>query len=114
MIMFSIDDECSVLMHTLMTDLIESQGGSSVLIKILNRLGVCSSADTLARFIQHKRTISEQHQFRHLSNDAFTVVSADNLDFFAQFCTCLLWQSKKWLAWHHNPSCTASTIIIFA
>ena len=37
-----------------MTDLIESQGGSSVLIKILNRLGVCSSADTLSRFIQHK------------------------------------------------------------
>ena len=111
--MFSTDDKCSVPMHTLMTDLIESRG-SSVLIKILNRLGVCSSADTLSRFIQHKRTISEQHQFRHLSKDAFTVVSADNLDFFAQFCTCLLWQSKKLLAWHHSPSYTASTNIIFA
>ena len=53
-IMFSTDDRCSMPMHTLMTDLVESQGGSSVLVKTLNRLGVCSSADTLARFIQHK------------------------------------------------------------
>ena len=69
-IMFSTDDRCSMPMHTLMTDLVESQGGSSVLVKTLNRLGVCSSADTLARFIQHKRSTSEQHQFRHKSKDA--------------------------------------------
>ena len=98
MIMFSIDDKCSVPMHTLMTDLIENQGGSSVLIKILNRLGVCSSADTLARFIQHKRTISEQHQFRHLSNDAFTVVSADNLDFLYSFARVFCGNQKS--SWH--------------
>ena len=97
-IMFSTDDKCSVPMHTLMTDLIESQGGSSVLIKILNRLGVCSSADTLSRFIQHKRTISEQHQFRHLSKDAFTVVSADNLDFLHSFATVFCGNQKS--SWH--------------
>ena len=84
-IMFSTDDRCSMPMHTLMTDLVESQGGSSVLVKTLNRLGVCSSADTLARFMQHKRSTSEQHQLRHMSKDAFTVVSADNLDFMHSF-----------------------------
>ena len=71
-------------MHTLITDLIESQGGSLMLVKTLNRLGVCTSADSLARFIQHKRSVSKQHQFRHMSEDAFTVVSAD-----------------KQLAWHY-------------
>ena len=89
-LMFITDDRCSMPMHTLMTDLIESQGGSSVLIRILNRLGLCSSADTLARFIQHKRTSSDYHCFKHLTNDAFTIVSADNLDFLHSF-------SRVWL-----------------
>ncbi len=31
--------------------MVESQGGSTLLIKILKRLGVC---DTLSRFVQHK------------------------------------------------------------
>ena len=53
-ILFCTDDRCSIPMHTLMTDLVESQGGSSVLVRVLNRLGVCSSADTLAHFIQFK------------------------------------------------------------
>jgi DNA invertase Pin-like site-specific DNA recombinase len=34
-------------LHTLLADLIEGQGGSTLLVKILNRLGVCTSADTL-------------------------------------------------------------------
>ena len=72
-------------MHILMTDLIESQGGSSVLIRLLNRLGVCSSSDTLARFIQNKRSASQYHCLKHMSTDAFTVVSADNLDFLHSF-----------------------------
>ena len=85
-------------MHTLMTDLVESQGGSSVLVKTLNRLGVCSSADTLARFIQHKRSTSEQHQFRHMSKDAFTVVSADNLDFMHSFARVFCGNQRS--SWH--------------
>ena len=72
-------------MHTLLTDVVESQGGSSVLVRVLNRLGICSSADTLSRFIQYKQATSEQHQFKHLSHDTFTVVSADNLDFMRSF-----------------------------
>ena len=84
-IMFITDDRCSMPMHMLITDLIESQGGSSVLIKVLNRLGVCSSSDTLARFIQQKRTVMEYHCLKNMCKDAFTVVSADNLDFLHSF-----------------------------
>ena len=58
-IMFVTDDRCSMPMHTLMTDFVDSQGGSSVLVRVLNRLGVCSSADTLSRFIQHRRSTCE-------------------------------------------------------
>ena len=84
-ILFCTHDRCSIPMHTLMTDLVESQWGSSVLVRVLNRLGVGSSADTLARFVQFKRTASDQQHFKHLSKDAFTLVSADNLDFMHSF-----------------------------
>ena len=46
-ILFCTDDRCSMPLHTLLTDTIESQGGSGLLIKLLNQLGVCASADTL-------------------------------------------------------------------
>lgn len=49
--MFCVDDHCSMPMHILMSDLIESQRGT---ILVLNRFGVCSSHDTLKRFIQSK------------------------------------------------------------
>ena len=66
-----------------------------MLVKTLNRLGVCSSADTLARFIQHKRNISEHHQFRHMSKDALTIVSADNLDLMHSFTRVFFAAIKK-------------------
>ena len=46
-------------MHNLITDIIVSYGGSTVLIHTLNRLGVCSSADTLARSIQYRVNMRE-------------------------------------------------------
>ena len=97
-ILFCTDDRCSIPMHTLMTDLVEIQGGSSVLVRILNRLGVCSSADTLARFVQLKRTASDQHHFKQLSKDAFTLVSADNLDFMHSFARVFCGHQTS--SWH--------------
>ena len=47
-ILYCTDDRCSMPLHTLMTDMIESQDSSALLVGILNRLGVCVSADTLA------------------------------------------------------------------
>ena len=51
-IMFSIDSRCTTPFHTQITDLVDCCGGSNELIRILNRLGVCSSYDTLLRHIQ--------------------------------------------------------------
>ena len=83
--LFCTDDRCSMPMHTLVTDIIESQGGSTLLVQMLNRLGVCASADTLSRFIQHKVTTCDAYGMKHLTRDTFTVVSADNIDFMHSF-----------------------------
>ncbi len=45
---------CSVPLHLLLTDLIDSQGGSSELIRILNRFGAVASNDTHRRYVQFK------------------------------------------------------------
>ena len=74
-------------MHVLIADLVESQGGSAFLIQALNKLGVCSSQDTLQRFIQSK--VDTQHgkhpcsAFFHSST--FTVISVDNIDFLHSY-----------------------------
>ena len=70
-------------MHLLIADLIESQGGTAFLIQELNKLGVCSSQETLKRFIQSKvDTKVGKHPCQTFFNcDSFTVVSVDNIDF---------------------------------
>ena len=51
LLLFCADDHCSMPMHILLADLIESQGGSVILIQALNKLRVCSSQK---RLIQSK------------------------------------------------------------
>jgi len=83
--MFCMNEDYSMPLHTLIADVIDSQGGSAMLIKILNRLGVCASADTLSRYIQHKSSNSTDTISRCLNPDSFTVVSADNIDFLHSY-----------------------------
>ena len=97
-IMFCTDDRCSMPMHTLLTDTIESQGESALLIKILNRLGVCASADTLSRFVQYKASTFSKNKLKSLSPDSFTVVSADNIDFMHSFARVLCGSQTS--SWH--------------
>ena len=78
-IMYCINEDYTLPLHTLITDVIEGQGGSALLIKILNRLGLCSS-DTLARHIQQKST-SHQNTISSCISDSFTIFSVDNIDF---------------------------------
>ncbi len=70
------DDRCAMAPHTLLTDTTESQGRSAVLIRILNRLGVCASTDTLSRFIQYNASTFRKNKMKYFSSDSFTVVSA--------------------------------------
>ena len=53
-LMFTTNNKCSFPLHTLITDAIETCGGSSRLVKMLNRLGVCVSPDTHARYVQYR------------------------------------------------------------
>ena len=51
-VLFNTNHTCSVPLHVLLTDLIESQGGSSELIHLLNSVGAVASADTHQRHVQ--------------------------------------------------------------
>ena len=50
-IVFSANKECSFLIHTLLTDVNESYGGSTELVKIFYRLGIVASKDTHDSYI---------------------------------------------------------------
>ena len=53
-LMFCTNDRCYTPVHNIITDIVDGLGGSTFFIKILNRLGICSSADTLARSIKFR------------------------------------------------------------
>ena len=98
-IMFCTDDRCSVPFHTLITDTIESCGGSTQLIRILNRLGVCSSADTLARHIQCKvKEREERGPEQDCARNVPTIISADNIDF--QHSYARIFCGEQTSSWH--------------
>lgn len=97
-ICYCINDRCSMPFHTLIADLVEGQGGSALLIKILNRLGVCASADTLARFIQYRVSSQENRPIMCHNPYSFTVVSADNIDFMHSYAR--VFQGKQNSSWH--------------
>ena len=94
--MFITDDRCSIPLHILIADLVEGQGGSAWLHKILNRLGVCASADTLSRFIQHKCTTVDMSDM--YANDSFTVISADNIDYLHKYARVVRGNGNS--SWH--------------
>ena len=98
-LMFCTDDRCSIPLHTLVTDTIDRCGGSTELIRILNRLGVCASADTLARFIQHK---VEECQRRGPEHDCVeslpTIISVDDIDFQNSYSRVFCGKQKS--SWH--------------
>ena len=78
-ILFCTDARCSRPLHQLITNLIESQGGSTLLIKLLNRLGACASADTLSRFVQYKISTGVSRDIK--CKNTFMAISVDNIDF---------------------------------
>ena len=86
MLMYCMDDRCYLPLHCLITDLIDSCGGSTKLIRYLNRLGICSSLDTLSRVIQqHVNMREHKGPEQELHSSAMMVVSADNIDFMHRY-----------------------------
>ena len=98
-LMFCINDRCHMPLHNLLTDMVDGLGGSTLLIKLLNRLGVCSSADTLARAIQFRVAEREEKGPRYkYSPTAFTIVSIDNIDFLHSYARVFCGDQKR--SWH--------------
>ena len=98
-LMYCTDDRCYLPLHNLITDTVDSLGGSSLLIRILNRLGVCSSADTLARSIQYRVQEREQRGAeQECSPNSFTVISADNIDFLHSYARVFYGNQTR--SWH--------------
>ena len=96
--MFCINNKYTIPLHTLVIDPIEGQGGSAILIKMLNQLGLCASADTPARYIQHKSINEEAAMNCCLTSDSFMVVSADNIDFLHSYAR--VYKGSKNSSWH--------------
>ena len=73
-IMFCANSECNFPLHTLLADAIECFGGSTELIRIFNRLGVVTSKDTHARYVEHVVTQYEEgNHLKDLIRGRFTV-----------------------------------------
>ena len=97
-LMFCTDDRCYLPLHNLVTDIVESLGGSTLLVKVLNRLGICCSADTLARSIQHRVKEREtKGPEQECCRDSITFISADNIDFLHSYAQVFCGnQSSSW------------------
>ena len=67
-LIFCANSRCHMPLHSLITDIVDSHGGSTELIRILNRLGVCSSIDTLLRRIQYITSVREDTGAEHECN----------------------------------------------
>ncbi len=98
-LMFTIDDRCCMPLHTLITDAIDSYGGSTVLIRVLNRLGVCSSMDILSNSIKYR--VSEREKLGveiELNGNTLIIISADNIDFLHSFAR--IYCGMQTSSWH--------------
>ena len=96
--MFCADDRCSLPLHTLLADIVDGQGGSSLLLKIFNKLGICVSLDSLSRFVQDKTDQASTQCTHTLDEESFSVVSADNIDFQHHFAK--VFKGNENASWH--------------
>ena len=85
-LLFCTNTQCCYPFHVQLADAVESCGGSAELLRILNRLGVTASLETLKRHIHNVSEIRKQTGIDGLLVDkAFTIASADNIDFLSSY-----------------------------
>ena len=66
--------------HLLLTDVVKAGGGSSEVVKILNRFGAIASEDTHSRLVTHVSSTREREIKSELTPNTFRVASIDNID----------------------------------
>ena len=98
-LLFCTNSSCSFPIHTLLTDIIECCGGSSHLIKLLNRLGVYASSETHCRYMQYQiERLSENGPMTTYPTNTPTFFSLDNLDFIHSFAR--VYCGNQATSWH--------------
>ena len=65
---------------TVLTDVVKHYGGSSELIKVLNRVGAVSSEDTHGRLVTFISQQREKEMEAEFNPQAFKLASVDNID----------------------------------
>ena len=99
LILFITNSECNFPFHAILSDVIESCGGSTELITILNRFGICSSADTLNGIIHPVSLDRKNAGTRSLPVEkAFTVASTDNVHFLQS--NTAVYSGDQHRSWH--------------
>ena len=98
-ILFIANSERFHPFHVLLADTVESCGGSTELITLLNRLGAVSSVDTLKRHIQTVSQVQKDEGVEKLLvKDAVTVASTDNIDFLQSHAA--VYSGSQHRSWH--------------
>ncbi len=98
-ILYTINSECSFPIHTLLVDIVVTCGGSTRVHKLLKRLGVCSSIETPARYVQHRvETRIKEGPLSKYPDDSFMIVSPDNLDYIHKYAQSF--SGKQNISWH--------------
>ena len=119
---FTTNWQCSFPLHTLISDTIDTFGGSVQLKTLLNRVGVCVSSETHARYVQYRVEMRQREGL--LSGyklDCPVIVSADNLDYQQSYSRVYsgnqsigchgttvqitLSSSQQGYKWYHHQSC---------
>lgn len=96
---FATNTSCSVPLHVLLTDVIESQGGSYDLIRTLNKFGAVASIDTHRRYVQYQvQKQMEVGLLNDLDRQKFTVVTVDNIDFLQRHA--MVYCGDQGRSWH--------------
>ena len=96
--LFNTNRTCSVPLHLLLTDLVEAQGGSSELVRLLNSVGAIASADTHQRYVQfYIERKCKEGTLSELNTDRFTIVFVHNIDFLQRHAYVYCGdQSRSW------------------
>ena len=98
-IMYCIDSRSSMPFQLMLADIVDCYGGSTELIKLLNRLGVCTSVDTLLRHIQATvQHLETKGILRGLDPYVVTIFSVDNIDFLQSYAQ--VYCGNQQLSWH--------------
>ena len=85
-LMFCTNPKKPTQFHDVIADITEVCGGSRQLIRILNRLGCCSSPDTHDRFVtEHAIARRQAKIWDKLPRNVFTIASVDNFDMLQSY-----------------------------